>query len=577
MKRKVIYAKKPLYHITTARFADRVERFAASELQKYIYSATDVCLPYFSDRCEKRTPEILIGKDARSNNICLDKVVGDGFVIKTEGRNVIIAGKTSKGTLNGVYSFLERFFNFRRFTFDVEKIERMRSLIVDDMYILENPDFEYREVYTRLGFDKDFSSKNKLNSNLAEYSDLTGMNMRFYNCHHSFSDLVPFEKYGKTHPEYYSEVDGKRISENYQLCLTNEEVIKISTEKVKEWIRENPDCKIFSVAQNDCYNFCTCEKCKEIDDKEQSNSGSIIYFVNRIAEEIEKEYPDVLIHTFAYTYSVNAPKFVKPRKNVIVRLCNFGVNRGIDFVALLKKDDEGAVNYIENLNRWSDICSHLYVWEYIVNFKHYLIPFPNIYAMAENIKYYKRRGIKGLLLQGNFSYGNTSSLTELKTYVFARLLWNSELDVSVLIKEFTDAVYGNSAECMREYVELLHSIVGDKYINMYNSADQEYYTDEFIQKAEEIFEKALKLEKNKIVKERIQREYLSIMYLKACRLEVGDSRKAKLCNELEKWLRYFKFTEIQERTLLDVSLNALKNIKNYDVYEGRYTLYYEMR
>lgn len=577
MKRKIIYSKKPLYHITTARFADRVERFAASELQKYIYSATDVCLPYFSDRCDKRSPEILIGKDARSNNICLDEVVGDGFVIKTVGRDLIIAGKTSKGTLNGVYSFLERFFNFRHFTFDVEKIEKRRSLVLDDIFIVENPDFEYREVYTRLGFDKDFSSKNKLNSNLAEQSDLTGKNMRFFNCHHSFSDLVPFEKYGKDHPEYFSEVDGKRIGENAQLCLTNEEVIKISTQKVKEWIKENPDCKIFSVAQNDCNNYCTCNRCKEIDDKEQSPSGTIIYFVNRIAEEIEKEYPDVLIHTFAYTYSVNAPKYIKPRKNVIVRLCNFGVNRGIGFDTLLEKNDEDAVKYIQNLNKWSDICSHLYVWEYIVNFKHYLIPFPNIYAMADNIKYYKRRGIKGLLLQGNFSYGNTSSLTELKTYVFARLLWNSELDTAELIKEFTDAVYGKSAVYMREYVELLHSIVCDKYINMYNSADQDYYTDEFIKKAEDIFNKALGAEKNKTIRDRIKREYLSILYLKACRLEVGEAEKDNLCKELEKWLRYFKFTEIQERTLLEVSLNALKTIKNYDVYDGRYTLYYEMR
>ncbi len=230
MKRKVIYAKTPLYHITTSKTADRVERYGASELQKWIYEATNVCLPYHSDRCEKRTPEILIGKSARQNGVCLDGVVGDGFVIKTEGRSIVIAGKTSKGTLNGVYAFLEKFFDYRCFTDKIEKIERRKSLIVDDMYIIENPDFEYREVYTRVGFSKDFSSKNKLNSNLAEYSDLTGENMRFYNCHHSFSDLVSVEKYGKTHPEYFSEVNGERVLEKSQLCLTNQDVFYIAVE-----------------------------------------------------------------------------------------------------------------------------------------------------------------------------------------------------------------------------------------------------------------------------------------------------------------------------------------------------------
>ncbi len=284
-----------------------------------------------------------------------------------------------------------------------------------------------------------------------------------------------------------------------------------------------------------------------------------------------------MIHTFAYTYSENAPKFVKPRNNVIVRLCNFGVNRGVDFETLLKKRDEDAIKYVDNLNKWSNISKHLYVWEYTVNFKHYLLPFPNIYAMAQDIRFYRKRGIKGLLLQSNFSYGNSSSLTELKSYVFAKLLWDSSLDTSELIKEFTDGVYGKGAPYIREYVELLESIVEDKYINMYNSADAVYYGEEFIQEAEEIFEKALLAEKNKEIKDRIRKEYLSVMYLKACRMEVGSKEKEKLVDELEKWLRYYKFTEIQERTLLDVSLNALRTIKNYDIYPERYTLYYEMR
>ena len=28
--------------------------------------------------------------------------------------------------------------------------------------------------------------------------------------------------------------------------------------QVEEWIAENPDCRVFSVAQNDWYNYCTC-------------------------------------------------------------------------------------------------------------------------------------------------------------------------------------------------------------------------------------------------------------------------------------------------------------------------------
>lgn len=116
--------------------------------------------------------------------------------------------------------------------------------------------------------------------------------------------------------------DGVRIKERTQLCLSNPEVLALCIAGVRQWIRENPHCKIFSVAMNDWYNPCQCPACRAVDAAEGSQAGSVIRFVNAIAEDLEEDYPDIMLHTFAYLYCRKPPRQVRPRKNVIVRLCS---------------------------------------------------------------------------------------------------------------------------------------------------------------------------------------------------------------------------------------------------------------
>lgn len=141
------------------------------------------------------------------------------------------------------------------------------------------------------------------------------------NFHHSFNNLVPEEKYFDEHPEYFSEIDGQRKRAT-QLCLTNPEVLKIAEQTLRGWIRDNPECRVFSVAQNDNMESCTCPGCAALEKEEGSPSGPVIHFVNKLADSIRKDYPDVLLHTFAYQHTLKAPRHVVARDNVIVRLCS---------------------------------------------------------------------------------------------------------------------------------------------------------------------------------------------------------------------------------------------------------------
>ena len=577
----IIENGKSTYHIVGSEHSDECERYAASELQKYIYQSTDVLLPYFAERCEKRGSEIIVGKGARGNFLSekeLNSLTDEGFVIKSVGEDIFICGKTSRGTLYGVYSFLEKFFGFRAFTKDAEKIDHIDNLCLDELHISESPAFEYRDAYFREAFDGTFAAKARLNSTLNYASRTTGGNFKFYNCHHSFNDLVPPDKYLKTHPEYYSLIDGER--KTTQLCLSNPDVLNISTEQVFKWIEENPHCKVFSVAQNDevseIPHYCTCEECRKIDDYEGSPAGSVIGFVNKICEAVCQKYPDVLIHTFAYTYSRKAPKYIKPHKNLIVRLANIECEWGMPFEeAATKNPDSKSAEFLNNIADWTKISDRVYIWDYAVNFANYLQPFPVFYTLAENIKMFHKMGVKGVLEQGNYSYGGCGAMDGLKIYIISRLLWNPTLDAEVLVNEYVEGVFGKGAPYIKQYIDLICGMVKGKYMMLYDFPDNPYITDEIVKKADELFIKAEEAESGEILK-RIQREHLSVEYLKTTRI-TDDAQRAIAVDEFAKKVKYHKLTEIMERINLDLSFEFMKRAPYARNRDGKYTVYYLMK
>ena len=578
MERIIANEGKSGYHIVTSQFAHEAELYAASQLKIYLEKASFAVIPYFSDRCEKRTPEIRVGRNVRGNTDKLYGIGDEGFKIYTDGEDIVICGRTPRGTVYGVYRFLEEIIGFRCFTKDIEAFDKRGKIAVSDIDITENPSFEYRDTYFRGAFDCDYAVKNRLNSSLALIPNEKGGRTKFYNFHHSFYDILPPDIYFDEHPEYYSLVDGVRLKQNGQLCLTNEDAVNEAIKRVKEWIRSRPDCKVFSVAQNDWSNNCTCPKCRETDEKEGRPSGSIIYFVNRIAEEIEKEYPDVLIHTFAYQYSRKAPKFIRPRDNVIVRLCNIECSWDENLREKKANSPESyTAEFVGNITDWGKISKHLYIWDYACNFSYYILPFPNYYILADNLRYYKECGVSGILEQGNFSYGAATGLAELEAYLCARLMWNTDLDVKKLIMEFTDGVYGRSADYIRQYIELLCSEVKGKGLSLYYKPDTDFISEALINKADELFKKASNAAETAEIKERIEREYLSVRFLKICWMPLGTEGRNDLIDELYRDVKKHGISEIQERVNLEISFERLRKYPFCREKGENYRLYYIMK
>lgn len=586
MKELIIKNKKTNYHIVHSKDSSEAERYACKELQKYLYLSTLCPVPVFSDKCNRRGYEILIGnaRDNNENKVLVDKS-DEAFLIKENNGDIIITGNSPRGILYGVYKFLEEFISYRCFAKDCEKYDNVDELSIDKNYLLiQDFSFEYREAYWECAFDSNFASKNMLNSNLADLSNKVGGKVKWFNFHHSFSDLVSPNEYFDTHPEYFSLVDGKRRKEHTELCLSNPDVFNICLNKLRSWIINNPECKIFSVAQDEWMGHfikmaCECDECKKIDEENESQSGSIITFVNKLVKELKKEFPDKLIHTFAYQYSRKTPKKVIPDENVIVRLCNIECSwaKSIEEAALSNPNGRDGLFY-KDLIDWSKITNRLYIWDYAVNFRNYLLPFPNLRTMEKNIALYRKTGVKGVLMQGNFSYGGGGYLDELKSYVVARLLRDDFVSLDQLIKEFCENYYGEKAsQYIIEYINLWEDAVVGKELWLYDDSDHEMFTFERMRESFALLNNAYDLEEREVYKNRIEKLILGMQYLYLCTLPLEDENRNRLIDEFSDQLRKHHITEIMERTNLDLSIEIMKRSKYAKDREGWYSLYYIMR
>ena len=390
--------------------------------------------------------------------VALDKLGSEELVMKVKGGRLLLAGGRPRGTVYAVNRFLQEQCGVRWWAPWATTIPRRPTLRVPALDVRSKPAFEYREPFWYAGFEARWKAHNAANGENQRIPEELGGCLKYKGFCHTFYALVPPDKYFATHPEWYSLFNGSRTHKNAQLCLSNQELRDFVVQRVKEWLREAPDARIISVTQNDCAGNCKCPQCKAIDEAEGSPSGSMLSFVNYIAEKIEPEFPDVAVDTFAYQYTRHPPKTIVPRPNVIVRLCSIECN----FREPLDHPSNAA--FLADLKTWSKICHRLYVWDYVTDFSNYVLPHPNYYVLGPNVRLFRDYGVKGVFEEGAYA-GPGEEMAELRAWVLAQLLWNPQLDDRALIGEFLRGYYGQRAgELIERYLELMHEASKGYYL-----------------------------------------------------------------------------------------------------------------
>ena len=224
-------------------------------------------------------------------------------------------------------------------------------------------------------------------------------------------------------------------------CLTNPDVLKIVTEAVLDEIARHPNAANVSVSQNDNNKYCQCPECTAIDQREGTPMGSLLTFVNAVADTVAQKHPDVKVGTLSYWYSRKPPKTIKPRPNVQIQLCS------IECCVLHPINDPNCpknVEFCRDMNEWGKICDQIYIWNYNTNFSNYVLPLPNLRVIAPNVRYFVANHAKGAFMQaaGN---ANGAELSELRAYLMSQLLWDPSRDGERILDEFIDLHYGRAA------------------------------------------------------------------------------------------------------------------------------------
>lgn len=352
----------------------------------------------------------------------------DGWHIKNSAGTLSIEGGNGRGVIYGVYALLEKYLGFRAFMPGLEKLSGGDIPECDDSF---KPVFEYRQSDWPCGNDTVWSAKNNVNSRPC--GDELGGFAKWGGFVHTMHDLTdtPYDK---------------------QPCLSDPENLKKAIARVRKMLENDPTLSIISVSQNDNCNYCKCEKCAAVDEEEGSHMGTLLRFVNAVADNIKDDYPNVAIETLAYQYTRRPPKHVRPLPNVIIRLCSIEC-----CFAHPLSDETCGVNraFRTDIEDWNKICDRMYIWDYVTDFSYYIPPFPNFGVLRENMRFFALHGVKGMYPEGNYN-SVSGEFGELRCWLLAKLMWNplmSETEYQAYMDEFLEAYYGAGWRYIRAFID----------------------------------------------------------------------------------------------------------------------------
>lgn len=501
------------HRIFVAEDAAPPVRHAAAELREHLGKMTGTPPTLVSDAAATpRAGDIVLGPGALAEALAGEHAFGpEEYLLRTVDGVLVVTGGAPRGTLYGAYGLLEDHLGFRWYTPEVAHVPAAKRLRLPTLDERKAPVLEYREPFVKDCFDGDWAARNRMNSFAASLEERHGGKVLYQGFVHTFDALLPPAEHFEANPEWFALVDGKRLGERTQLCCTHPEVIARVTEGVRTWMREHPEATVFSVSQNDWDNHCECDRCQALAEAEESQMAPVLALVNHVADAVADEFPDKVVDTLAYQWTRKAPKTMRPRPNVVVRLCSIECCFTHPFETC---DSPENRDFVADVKDWSERCDRLWVWNYNTSYAHYFVPFPNLRVRAANTRFFVAHNVTGIFEQDVYTTVN-GEFSALSGYIGAKLLWDPGRDAEPVIDEFLDAVYGAAAPWLRRYLDLIHDHVADHniHLDIWVGPEDAHLNDELLAEADALFAQAeAAVADDAVALERVRVARLSVDY-----------------------------------------------------------------
>ena len=438
--------------------------YAAEELKSFLYKTTGVELTVEKTNALLNKPQI---------RLVYDKAMGENYSLKTSDGGLTISGG-ERGVLYGAYNFLEDYVGWAFLPYNTDVLlNEQKTVSIDEIDVDYTQYFEYRAPHFYASFNGSFSAKNMINHYFGRsVSDVFGGWYGFTGGHaHTLMKLLGDDSYQSS------------IGENP--CISDEDNVATVISNVRKILEGSPSAQIISVSATDSMKFCQCDGCtgKSIGGNQ---TDAYIKFINRVAEAIEDDYPNVKLHMLGYGHTYEPPTKIMPKDNIIVQLADMGC---CFQHPLADECCETNKKFMSSLKAWSEVTDNLYMWDYATNFLYFFTTFPNFNVLRENIKTFYEYGVKGVYEQGDCN-NFFAKFEDLETYLIAKIMENpymSDEEYDALIDKYMRGYYGEGWEYIRAYYDFLMESASKKnHYGIYAQPDYMYDEKDFILRGAEV-------------------------------------------------------------------------------------------
>lgn len=473
---RIADAGKSPFAIVTPATPTAEESTAAQLLSETLENVTGARIPVRSaDDKELPRSQIRVGQSSA--------LAPEEWAIRTTDDSLLIYGGRPRGLIYGVCEFLETNVGVYRFDPFVSVVPKTPVLSIPAIHRSGKPAFDVRALFTGFPYGHPATSpenlrlfhvwnKNNLYGSLGEGDTVRHVPDGV----HTFGKFLSAKEFAKDHPEYFSmDADGKRMTDDkgtgvlwIQLCVTNDEVKRITLERAKKALRDDANeslkdgrspARYLVLSQNDnTTDLCLCPECRAVSDREGSQAGLLLEFVNEIARGLRDEFPDVRVITEAYNYTLQPPKSIRPESNVVVRyIDNYGFSDPTrPLTELLNQRPKGL------FDGWVKIAPTIAVWDYWRVFQLHapglFAPSTNIPAIRSDLQLFHRSGVRHVTVECEDFLGagfdphpqslDLQSFMTLQTWVGMKLLEDPNREVEPLVTTFCRGYFGPASESM---------------------------------------------------------------------------------------------------------------------------------
>lgn len=382
------------------------------------------------------------------------------WIIRSFGRDIVLNGGGRRGCLYAVSHFLEDCLEIRWWSETEENVPAPSNVSLGSLKAEGKPKFLYRDIYRTFDPMK-ATTRLALRRRLNRNGDVawTGASGGAFGygppAHaHAFDHYLPWAEYGKTHPEWFSLVDGKRhggggYNDGGQLCFANSGAFRqlflerllanIERGRVEARAAGQEPPRLYDVSMNDNRRYCACEKCKAAAER-VNPSGVYLAFVNWLAGEVAQRYPDVYLTMLAYYFTEEPPKNgMKVADNVIVKLCNTRANMAASLA------DDGNRTFRDLVSAWKNHAKNVFVWDYDITYTKESVgfPFASELHFADKYRLYADNNVTGIFWEQEEQ--DRSDLFDIKYYLKTKLFEDPSVDYPKLLERTFSEYFGRGA------------------------------------------------------------------------------------------------------------------------------------